>query len=381
MNLLIAGDFFISDNYRGRSLFNSAVTEAFAGADYRIVNLEAPITAEIKQNRILKTGPHLRAGRETVLPLLNALKIDAVTLANNHILDYGRPGLKDTLTALNDARVKVVGAGLSLPEAARPALLVKDDIRVAVLNFAEHEWATATVHRAGANPLDPVESCRQIREARKTSDFVIVIIHGGFEYFPFPSPRMVRQYRFFAENGASVVVGHHPHCLGGHEVHGTVPIFYSLGNFVFTDPSPFECWYTGAVLSLLIEKQKGPSWELVPVRQSKLDYALTLLAGADKEAVVRQFGEYSRTISDDAALGRQWSKFLSDKGTYYLNIFSPMNLIRNPYLKLALTRLGLDRLFRRKMHYAQILNHLRCESHADAARDVLESYLGAGRRL
>jgi len=56
---------------------------------------------------------------------------------------------------------------------------------------------------------------------------------------------MVKQYRFYAENGADAIVGHHTHCIGGYEIYKDVPIIYSLGNFLFTLPSKREEWYSG----------------------------------------------------------------------------------------------------------------------------------------
>ena len=227
MNLLIAGDLFISDEFRDKSILHSSVRDLFAEADYRIVNLEAPITTGAKKRRILKTGPHLHVTPKTVLPVLKDLRVNLVTLANNHMMDFGRPGLEDTLKSLGDEGIGAVGAGLDLAAAAKPVFFERDGSRIAVLNFGENEWAGAETHRAGANPMDVIENARQIREARAISETVVVVIHGGMEDYHFPTPRMVKQYRFYAENGASVIVGHHTHCMSGYEIHAGTPIFYS----------------------------------------------------------------------------------------------------------------------------------------------------------
>src|SRR4030042_2350299 len=234
MNFLITGDFYISDDFPRIDLFDSSILTLFDHADFRIVNLETPITIKNKQNKILKTGPHLCTTKATILPSLEKLRINLVTLANNHIMDYGRPGLLDTLTSLKGAEIATVGAGLNLRDAARPFILEKERLRIGILNFAENEWASATTRKPGANPLDLIENHKQIHEAKKMSEFVIVIIHGGHEYCHFPSPKMTKLYRFYADSGASVIVGHHPHCISGYEVYKGVPIFYSLGNFIFT---------------------------------------------------------------------------------------------------------------------------------------------------
>jgi hypothetical protein len=375
MNLLIAGDFYVSDDFQGKDLFDTPVESLFAGVDYRIINLEAPITLRARKNTILKTGPHLCAKKETVLPPLEKLHVDMATLANNHIMDYGRPGLLDTLGSLKSANIQTVGAGLNLQEARKPFILENDGDRIAIMNFAENEWASATMDRAGANPLDLIENIRQIREAKKSSGYVIVIIHGGHEYYEFPSPRMVRQYRLYAENGASAIVGHHSHCISGYEVFQGVPIFYGLGNFIFTDPSDFEVWYTGLILNLQISRNKDISWELIPVIQSKSQYFLTRPEGGKDEIVRNAINKYSATITDEALLAQEWKRLLSTRKRQYLDLFSPLNIIQNRYVRAALSRIGVAHLFIRKKHLARILNNIRCESHAEAVRDIIELFL------
>jgi|GEM_PF-3062725 len=92
MNILISGDFFIADEYANKELIDQSVVDLFKQADYRIINLEAPLTANESTNKILKTGPNLRMSEVTVMPYFKQLKVDAVTLANNHILDNATKG-------------------------------------------------------------------------------------------------------------------------------------------------------------------------------------------------------------------------------------------------------------------------------------------------
>jgi len=371
----VTGDLFVSDDFRGRGLFDPAVLTLFASADLRIINLEAPIGAGRKTDRILKTGPHLSAPPETALPPLKDLGADLVTLANNHIRDFGGPGLAETLEHLKAAGIGAVGAGLDLAAADKPFVLEREGLRISVLNFGENEWASAGPARPGANPYDVVANAEAIRAARGTSDFVLVIIHGGQEDYHFPTPRMVREYRFFAESGASVIIGHHPHCVGGLEVHRGTPIFYSLGNFLFTLPSDHEWWYKGLVLSLRLGKGAEVSWDLVPVAPSKTDFRLACLGGEAGRAVLQEVEGYSRAIADEACLEREWESFLSRYKGYYLTVFNPLNIVRSRRLKTLLAKLRLDRLFITRRQYAEVLNTIRCESHAEAAKDVIERIL------
>jgi poly-gamma-glutamate synthesis protein (capsule biosynthesis protein) len=374
-NLLIGGDFYISDDCRGKDLFEIAVINLFANADYRIVNLEAPITINNRKNKILKTGDHLQSSKGTTIPYLKKLKIDLVTLANNHIMDYGQSGLLDTLSSLESAQIDFVGCGLNLQDAGKPFVLTKEGMRIAILNFTHNEWANASLERPGANPLDWIENFQQIREAKKDNDVVIIIIHAGHEYFHFPSPKLKRLYRAYAECGASLIAGHHSHCISGFEVYKGIPLFYGLGNFIFTEHSQFGSWYTGLILNLQIQKNRGLQWELIPVCQSKRDYSLALLEGREKDLINNSVKQYGETIADEELLIKEWESLLLDRGRGYLNVFNPLNFIQNRYIRSALIKLGIDRFFIRKKHYAQILNHLRCETHFEASKDVIEQYL------
>src|SRR5690606_39051508 len=129
-------------------------------------------------------------------------------------------------------------------------------------------WASATETTAGANGMDLIDDVKAIREAKTKSNFLFVIVHGGNEHYNYPSPRMVKQYRFYAENGADAVIGHHTHCVSGYERHNNVPIFYSLGNFLFTKANRQDGWYSGIVLKLIISEDQNINFEIIPVSQS-----------------------------------------------------------------------------------------------------------------
>lgn len=375
MNLLIAGDFYVSEKYSADKLFDPSIISLFTEADYRIVNLEAPITTKKRQNEILKTGPHLHMDPEVGSLALKKLKVNLVSLANNHIMDYGKAGLLDTLAHLRRDNIDHVGAGLDLQEAAKPFIVEKDGFRIAVLNFAENEWATAKIGQPGANPLDVIENIKQLKELRKTNSFVILIIHGGYEHFHLPSPPMVKLYRFLADCGASLIVGHHSHCISGYEIYKDTPIFYGLGNLLFTQPSQIESWYTGLILSLRFQRNGELSWECIPSGQAKHDHFLALLEGKRRETIRNEVRKYSEMIADETLLNREWNNLLSERKRGYLNIFNPMNLIPIRPIRNSLIKLGLDRLFIRRKHYAQILNHLRCEAHFEASKNIIERFL------
>src|SRR5690554_3827878 len=372
MKILITGDLFVSDQYYNSNLIDKSVQDLFSKADYRIVNLEAPITDDRLENKIIKTGPHLRMSEQTAISVLNQLNIDGVTLANNHILDYGTKGLLDTFDTLKSKEIAYVGAGTNLKDAAKYITLNKEGVKIAVINFCENEWSIAEEDSPGANPMDIIDNANQIKEAIATHDKVIVIVHGGHEYYNLPSPRMQKQYRFYAEQGADIVVGHHTHCISGNEVHKGVPIYYSLGNFLFTSQSTIEDWYTGLVLEVNIEKGNLTS-KLHPVEQQKETFELSLLNGKKREDIMTRISKYNAIIADEEKLKSEWNNYVDTKYDVYLNYWSPFSFISNRYVRGVLNRLGIKGL--NKKGVALALNLMRCEAHADMSKEVNKKYL------
>jgi len=372
MNILIAGDFFISDEYANKELLSQSVVDLFHKTDCLIVNLEAPLTDEKPENKILKTGPHLRLSENTMLPYLKQLKIDVVTLANNHILDYGSLGLLDTFESLDKNKISYIGAGRKLNDATKPLTLEKDFLRIAIINFCEAEWSIAEYDSPGANPMNIIDNSIQIKKAKASHDKVIVIVHGGHEFYNFPSPRMQKQYRFYVDQGADIVVGHHSHCISGNEVYKGVPIYYSLGNLLFTINSLNNEWYTGLVLELVISKGEIKH-QVHPVKQEREGFNLSLLAGNEKEQILERIAKFNKIIQDKNQVNDQWNKFIEMNSDFYLDNWSLLSFVGNKYLREILRRLGIKFLNRKGA--SQFLNSLLCEAHRDMSIESLKKYL------
>src|SRR5690606_17937937 len=286
MKILITGDIVISKPY-SFSQISDEIRDVFSQSDYNIVNLEAPVTEST--SKILKTGPHLKSEKESTLEVLKALNINLCTLANNHVLDYDEQGVLDTINFCKEHNIQTVGAGKNKEEASRTLYLETKAGKIGIINIAENEWSSATDTSAGANGMDLIDDVKQIQEAKKKSDFVFVIVHGGHEYYNLPSPRMQKQYRFYIDNGADIVVGHHTHCISGMETYKGKQIYYSLGNFLFTKTSIYDDWYKGIVLKIEVSKNKGIKVIPVFVEQSKSDFNLSLLTGKEKEELAHRF--------------------------------------------------------------------------------------------
>ncbi len=213
----------------------SAVSDAWRDSDLLIGNLEGPCISTAKPVQGIPPELVLSSPADRV-PELAAAGFSALTLANNHILNYGELGLTETISALSKAGIYYAGAGLNLTQALEPAYIPVRGSLVALVAFSYAQPAARA--RAGVAPCDSTTMRRVLKAARATADFVVAVLHDGLEYSDVP-PSLTRQrLHFLADNGADIVVGHHPHVLQGLEWRNNVPIACSLGDFLSDNSLP-----------------------------------------------------------------------------------------------------------------------------------------------
>jgi poly-gamma-glutamate synthesis protein (capsule biosynthesis protein) len=232
-------------------------------ADVFLVNLECPFT---DRGEKLPKNFNFRARPELVAALA-AGGVDVVSLANNHLVDFGPEGLFDTLSTLDTAGVKHFGAGRTLAEARVPAIVDVKGVKVALLGYfflgdrnIEPSQVIATDEQPGVaghhSDLAVMKAMLEadIRAAKTKADHVIPFFHWGREGKVQPEPYQVELAHAAIEAGAAAVLGSHPHVLQGIEVYKGAVIAYSLGNFVFGgnwDPKDKKT----ALLELAVTKQ------------------------------------------------------------------------------------------------------------------------------
>ncbi len=343
-----------------------AVKPLVGAVDFGVVNLECPVV-EHAARPIPKCGPNLKTTREAVEMTARA-GFRAVTLANNHILDYGEAGLADTLAALEYYGVEHVGAGCHLAEAQRTLYKDIKGTRVAWINCCEHEFSIAGEQSAGANPLDPVRQYYAIREARAKADFVIVIVHGGHEHYPLPSPRMQDLYRYFVDLGADAVINHHQHCFSGYEIYRGKPIFYGLGNFCFDSPTQRDSiWNEGYMVKLSLGQEID--FELVPYVQCNDTPDVRPLQGEDLRRFEERIDSLNRIVADRSLLTDSHTRWMRETSQRYRTSFTPYE---NRYLQAAYEK-GLLPAFLGARKRRALLNLIECEAHRDRVIELLKN--------
>ncbi len=255
VNLMFGGDVTLTDAYSdkvGRDhQWAFAQLPEYRDADISMVNLEAPFT---QANQALPGKKfNFKAPPENVQVLQNG-GIDIVNLANNHAMDYQSTGLQETLTTLNKAGIQAVGAGMDVKGARRPVVMEVKGQKVAYLGYYDADLHAATAKGAGTNPRHNDRVAADIKALRSQVDWIVVNYHWGDELAKYPGDWQIDLARFTVDQGADLVVGHHPHVLQGAEVYKGRPIVYSLGNFIFGGKAVSD--YDTAALKVSLKEQQ-----------------------------------------------------------------------------------------------------------------------------
>ena len=319
INIFISGDFAprmrvneVIKNGDYQLLYND-ILPLIKEADLAITNLESPLLEN--GTPIAKTGPNLKAPINSIEALKYA-GFDMVTLANNHMMDYGSEGLFSTIKTCEDNQIKHIGAGANPEEAKRILYFELKGQKIAFINCCENEWSTTHGNEPGCNPLNEVGIYYQIEEAKKNAGFVLLIIHGGHETYEYPSPRMKKLYRWFVDLGVDAVIGHHTHCFSGYELYKGKPIVYSLGNFVFDSDKRKSSWNIGAAAMVIIQ-ESNIDLVLCPFTQCDDEVGVRMFGEKEKEDWLEKELEKSKIIQDDMLLEAKFEEFVLKQGKMY----------------------------------------------------------------
>ncbi len=236
-SLLCLGDILLVNeaerrvNLRGEKYPFEKIEHEFLKYDFIFANLEAPVTE--RGSPFVGKAYSFRMGPE-IIRCIKKLKIDVVSLANNHLMDYGTSGMEDTISYLEKLSIRYSGAGKNLAEARRPALLTYGSTRIFLFSYCDRppEQYYALEFRPGIAPIDIGIIKNDIAYHKSAGDIALVSLHWGIEQTHVPQSYQVRTAHEIIDSGADAVIGHHPHWPQGIEIYKEKPIIYSLGNLI-----------------------------------------------------------------------------------------------------------------------------------------------------
>ncbi len=331
INLLACGDILLSRSPGKRAEENgyrylfTGVREAVRSADFAFANLECPAAYIGEPYPGKPEVITFRADPESLFGLKWA-GFDIVSLANNHMNDYGPRALSETLDYLDLLGIARCGAGKDAAEARAPVILEKNGVKVAFLAYAEPIWSvieaddtsnaqillraekslsglpaikkTQFPDKPGIGPegvaiakIDDIsQDVRRVQELYKP-DYLFVSVHWGEEHQHYPQNRQMLLGRAIIDAGATAVLGHHPHVLQGIEVYNGGAILYSMGNFVFDMRS--EKTYESAFFELSLDAGILKSIRITPVRINHGSYIPSVAQGEDALAILENIRRWS----------------------------------------------------------------------------------------
>ncbi len=347
-------------------IVDSTILTELKSADYRIFNLEVPLTD--KKDPLKKCGPKLSASTLSVEGY-KALGVDFLTLANNHILDQGKTGILSTVDTLNAAEIAFAGVGKARADRSAPHIFTVDNKKIGIYCCAEHEFSVVPEGQIGANPFDALESLDDIAALKAECDYVICLYHGGKEHYRYPSPYLQRVCRKIAEKGADLVVCQHSHSIGCEEQYQNSTIVYGQGNFLF-DFSETECWQTSLLIKLDLE-----TGEVGYIPIVKNGNGVLKADGTEAENILKAFFDRSEQIKADGFIAESYSQYAEKDIVRYLLATSficnslPFRVL-NRLLKNRLRRYIIGRI--KKKHKYELINQYECEVHNETVLTYLK---------
>jgi len=253
------------------------ITAVLKSADFGALNLETSITSRGTPQP--KTY-HFRAP-PTAFTALRDAGVDLVTMANNHVLDYGRVGLADTLAAARAARFPYVGIGTS-------AATIKG-VRIAVIGVSQvaelaSSWVATPSRPGEANAIDLRRTLAAVRSARRLASVVIVFMHWGTEGQACPDQNQLSLAHRLAAAGASIIIGAHAHMLQGSGWLGHTFVAYGMGNFLWWERSYST---TTGVLELTLHPHAALTARFIPAAVSGTGQPIPDRGAAARRAAAR----------------------------------------------------------------------------------------------
>ena len=372
MKIIIGSDFVPTNNneflFKNNEIIqklDSKIKKIWFDSDFRIFNLECVLGSEAKLKPIRKNGPNLIASEECIFGI-RALKPNLVLLANNHIFDYGVRGLDNTIKLLDDNEIKYTGIIENSYANISPTILEKDGIKIGIYNLCENEFSVATKNRKGANGFLNLKNYDEIRELKKAVNHVIIIFHGGKEFYRYPSPNQQEISHKFIDCGADMIIFQHSHCIGCEEIYKGKKIIYGQGNFIF-DGGSDEYWDTELLLELEINKN------CIGVKYHPIEKKDNLISYAENEKILDDFFFRSKKIKNYNFIQEEYDKFSINYLYKYLYNLNGMNFFNRVINKLKLRKFFLKKYNLRSL--LAIQNIIECEAHRELLINGIEIYI------
>lgn len=280
--------------------------------DIIFANLECPITD--KEKFIKDKEKILFRCSSEIIDTLKDINVNIVSLANNHTFDCNYKGMVETIQLLKEADIKHTGAGSDIFEARTPVIFEVNNQKIGFLSYS---WTKKMVKGPpeamkgfpGVAPQIPTIMKEDIYNLKDKVNFIVISLHSGEENTLFPLPELKQTARKLIDWGADLIIGSHPHTFQGYEIYKDKLIFYSLGNFIFSN---YEYIWKGnkkirkwdkinresSIVKIFISGNKDIQFELIPILQ-KMNGKIEIMEGDRKVKFLLRIERLAKLYSLD----------------------------------------------------------------------------------
>lgn len=305
VSISFAGDISFADNWeimpyyksRGKKIYgvlSEDVVKYMNDTDLMIVNNEFSFS---NRGTPLKNKKYTFRGNPNNVSIYNEIGVDMVTLANNHVYDYGEDAFLDTLDTLKNAKMPYIGAGRNIDEASSAYYFVINGYKIAFLNASRAEKFILTPEATSTSSgvfraYNPKPLARRISEEKSKCDYVIALLHWGREDSHELEDVIIKDSKLYIDNGADLIVGTHAHVLEGMEFYKGKLVAYNLGDFLFSHVTD----YTG-ILTLNLSNDGDMSYKFIPAYQK--NFKTTFLSGNQANELYSLMTKWSINVNID----------------------------------------------------------------------------------
>lgn len=262
--VIIAGDLFpVKANQKyfvagdPKPIFGEKICEMFQSADYAVCNLEGVLTDDDTPRDSQKASRITMQAVPQTIQAISALGIKAVTLANNHAMDFGPTGVESTRQTLEKNGIKWFGCGNLSTMRKFETVTLPNGRTVIFYAVCETGNNVPDEQRDGCNIYDEYIVCKELEELKNRCDCLVVLFHGGVENIHWVTPEVRRKFHRMADSGASIVISQHTHAVGEEEWYHGVYLLYGQGNFCLNFTSEKNEWVRNSILLELLVSEDG----------------------------------------------------------------------------------------------------------------------------
>lgn len=334
--------------------------------DFCLANLECVITD--RETSISKDGPSLKISKDKA-EILKQLNVNLVGLANNHTMDYGLEGLKDTVSFLKQIGVDYAGCSLGNNSFIKKI----SNLRIGFYFVSEHQYNDKV------NTLEENRCLDEISQLKSETDFVIVLFHGGKEYYKYPTPQQQINCRKFVESGANFVVCQHSHCVGCKEKYKGADIVYGQGNFVFPYSNKQD-FKSGLIIQLEIDNNKTYKTTFIPTVHLE-ENVVRFANNEESNKILSSFEKCSNNLSAKSA-EYLYDEMVEQYGLDFLyRLFNKGKI----YTCLDTSKFFKNRMIKKYIRTNQkyilyLLNYFSCETHIEYIKSILAKQIKQGKK-